>query len=407
MVTLQQEVEPADVSIDPTRLARIGRFFDRYVENGSLPGYLLVVARGGRVAELRTQGIRDRAANLPIDTDTLWRVYSMTKPVTSAAALVLYEEGVLSLTDPVSNYLPAFADSRVYSTGMGPITTTTPAADPVRLWHLLTHTSGLTYGSFSAHPVSAAYLHAGLAEGYPRGLDLAQVCDLYSRLPLQFQPGTAWNYGVNTDLLARVIEVASGVPFEDFIAERVFTPLAMDDARFHVGSDRAHRLAALHQIGPDGVAVPTQTQPSIHPQDCVSAGGGLVVTAGDYYRFIEMLRNGGSIDGNRVLAPRTVKMMTTNQLPGNTDLRTFSPPELKPDVHGYGFGFGVQVTIDPVAARTPSQAGEFGWMGKGSTYFFVDPKEDLSVLFLSQLQPQSALPILASLKQLVYQALVG
>ncbi len=331
----------------------------------------------------------------------------MTKPVTSVAAMLLYEEGLFSLNDPIADHLPAFADARVYVAGMGTNLATRPAVEPVRIWHLLTHTAGMTYGAFHTHPIHAAYCAAGLESGPPPGMDLAAVCDRYAGLPLQFEPGTAWNYGVGTDVIARLIEVLSGMPFDEFVAERLFRPLGMDDAGFFVGSERTDRLAVVYRPDANGRATPLPGAPPLTRPDCVSAGGGLVASALDYYRFTEMLRRGGELDGIRLLGPRTVELMVTNHLPDCGDLRTLSPPELDPGVYGFGFGLGFQVTVDPITAKVPSRVGEYGWVGKASTFFWVDPQEELTVLFLTQLQPQTAHPILPQLKQLVYQAIVS
>ena len=210
MTELKAEVDPGEVGFDPERLQRIDRHFARYVEDGRLPGWLITVSRRGRLAHVSACGSRDMEAGLPVETDTRWRIYSMTKPITSVAAMMLYEEGALELTDPVSRFIPSFADVRVYAGGSDLRQVTVPATEPVRIWHLLTHTAGLTYGFHRVHPVDALHRGAGFEWSYPPGCDLAQACDIWAGLPLLFQPGTEWNYSVATDVLGRVVEVASG-----------------------------------------------------------------------------------------------------------------------------------------------------------------------------------------------------
>lgn len=243
---LRQEVEPGSVGLDAEALDRLDRHFARLVDDGRLPGYLVAVSRHGRVAHLTTYGRRDREAGLPVESDTLWRIYSMTKPVTSVAALMLLEEGRLGLDDRVADFLPAFAEPRVHVGGKGPDTTTRPAEQPILIRHLLTHTAGLTFGFYHAHPVDQLYRDAGLESSVAPGADLAGTCEVYARLPLQFEPGTRWNYSVATNVLGRVIEVVSGQDLDVFLHERIFRPLGMADAGFHVTEEQAGRLAELY-----------------------------------------------------------------------------------------------------------------------------------------------------------------
>jgi CubicO group peptidase (beta-lactamase class C family) len=404
---LQQDVEPGEVGLDADRLRRIDRHFGRYAEDGRLAGWLVAVARRGKVAHLATGGLRDREAGLPVEADTLWRMYSMTKPVTSVAALMLAEEGHFELKDPISRWLPAFAEPRVYQGGAGPKVVTRPAVEPIRVWHLLTHTAGLTYGFHHAHPVDALYRAGGLEWGTPPGMDLAGVCDLFASFPLLFDPGAEWNYSVATDVLGRLVEVVSGQRLDEFCAERIFGPLGMVDAAFHVEEGHTGRLAALYGPGPDGRATPLAGPVAQRPPTFVSGGGGMVSTARDYHRFMEMLRRGGELDGARLLGPRTVRYMTANHLPGGADLEAFGRPlHAEAAFEGVGFGLGVSVVIDPVKGKVPSSAGEYGWGGAASTTFWVDPAEDLTVQFLTQLLPSSTHPIRSQLRSLVYQAIV-
>src|SRR5947207_775264 len=243
MAELAPEADPAEAGFDSERLARIDRHFARYVDDGRLPGWLVTVSRHGRLVYVSRYGRRDIEAGLPVETGTLWRIYSMTKPVTSVAAMMLHEEGAFELTDPVSAFIPSFAGVRVYAGGPELRPVTVPATEPVRIWHLLTHTAGLTYGFHRCHPVDAIYRNAGFEWASPPGVDLAQACDIWAGLPLLFQPGSEWSYSAATDVLGRVIEVVSGQDLGEFLAARILRPLGMSDTSFSVGDADAGRLA--------------------------------------------------------------------------------------------------------------------------------------------------------------------
>jgi CubicO group peptidase (beta-lactamase class C family) len=412
---LKIEVDAAEVGLDPQRLQRIDTFFARYVEDGRLPGWLLTVSRHGRLAHVARCGSRDLEAGLPVTDDTVWRIYSMTKPVTSVAAMVLYEEGKLALTDPVSAFIPSFADVRVYAGGSDLRQVTVPAAEPVRIWHLLTHTAGLTYGFHRVHPVDALYRAAGFEWSAPRGTDLAQACDIWAGIPLLFQPGTEWNYSVATDVLGRVIEVASGQRLDEFLAAKILGPLGMSQTAFWADAEAVPQLAALYVAGPDAKATRADSlgKGALKQPVMLLGGGGLVSTAGDYHRFTQMLLHqpgspAGELDGIRLLSPRTVGYMTRNHLPGGLDLETFGRPlHAESPLPGVGFGLGFAVVIDPVPGKVVCSAGELSWGGAASTTFWIDQQAALTVSFFTQLLPSSTYPIRAQLRQLVYQALVG
>jgi CubicO group peptidase (beta-lactamase class C family) len=410
MGELKIDMEPGELGLDPGRLGRLERHFSAYVDDGRLPGWLLVVARRGHVAYLAAKGQRDREAGRPVTEDTLWRLASMTKPVTSVAALMLYEEGAFELKDPIAKWLPAFADMRVFTSGSSLRPVTRPATEPIRVWHLLTHTAGLTYGFHYAHPVDALYRAAGFEWGTPPGADLAACCDLWATQPLVFEPGAEWNYSVATDVLGRLIEVVSGQTLEEFFESRILEPLGMVDTGFWVPEGRAERLAAPYMAnpaGPDAPAVAIDDRHSLARPDALSGGGGLVGSAADYLRFAEMLRGGGQIEGVRLLSPRTVAYMTSNHLPGGADLEEFGRPLFaETTFDGVGFGLGVSVVGDPVKGKVLSSPGEYGWGGAFSTFFFVAPNEELTVLLFTQLLPSSTHPIRSQLKQLVYQSIV-
>jgi len=407
---LKVEVDAEEVGFDPDRLRHIDRHFAAYVDDGRLPGWLALVSRGGKVVHLATYGDRDREAGLPVEIGTLFRIYSMTKPITSVAAMMLYEEGAFELKDPVSRFIPSFADVRVYRSGSALNPATEPAVEPIRVWHLLTHTAGLTYGFHHAHPVDAMYRAAGFEWDSPEGADLEACCDAWARLPLLFQPGTEWNYSVATDVLGRVVEVLSGLPLDRFLQERVFAPLGMDETGFWVPGHNAERLAALYTPAPgtrqaarnDGMG-----KAALRPPTFLSGGGGLVSTAADYHRFTQMLLRGGELEGARLLGTRTIEYMTQNHLPDGVDLEEFGRPLFaETTFEGVGFGLGFSVVDDPFKTKVLSTGGEFAWGGAASTAFWVDPAQEITALFLTQLLPSSTHPIRSQLKQLVYQALV-
>lgn len=406
---LAVEEDPAELGFDPDRLARLDAHFDRYVADDKLPGWSVLVARHGRIVHLGTGGRRDVEAKLPVEPDTVFRIYSMTKPITSVAALMLFERGELELTDPVARYLPSFADVRVYSGGSDLKPVTVPATEPVRIWHLLTHTSGLTYGFHRVHPVDALYRAAGYEWTLgPEGVDLATTVDALAALPLLFQPGAEWNYSMSTDVLGRVIEVITGKPLDQAFDELILGPLGMGDTWFAVPEAARDRLAALYlpQAG-GGLARNDQLGSSFLAPSYFSGGGGLSSTLGDYHRFVSMLRGGGALDGTRLIGTRTLRYMTRNHLPGGADLARFGRP-LYAEVpfDGVGFGLGFSVLLDPAATRTLGSVGEYAWGGAASTAFWVDPVEDLTVVFLTQLLPSSTYPLRPQLRQLVYSALV-
>lgn len=408
MAELEQETEPEKLGLSGERLARIEGHFARYVDDGRLAGWLAAVTRRGQVAYVARRGDRDREAGAPVEVDTLWRWYSMTKPVTSVAAMMLYEEGAFDLRDPVSRWIPSLADPQVYVAGPPARPVTRSAAEPIRVWHLLTHTAGLTYGFHHVHPVDAIYRAAGFEWGHPRGMDLAACVDAWAALPLLFDPGSEWAYSVATDVLGRLVEVVSGQPLDEFFRTRIFEPLGMRDTAFWVDGAGADRVAALYTAHPrTRLATPADGSAALSRHRMLSGGGGLIGSARDYHRFTQMLLRGGELDGVRLLGARTVSYMATNHLPGRQDLERFGRKLFaETSYDGIGFGLGFSVTDDPAAAKVLGSAGEYGWGGAASTVFWVDPAEELTVLFFTQLMPSSTHPIRPELKALVYQALV-
>jgi len=406
------EIDPAEVGLDARRLRRIDTALARYVDEGKLAGWLVTVSRHGKLAHSAAYGQRDMEAGLPVEADTVWRIYSMTKPVTSVAAMMLYEEGAFELTDPVSDFIPSFAGVRVYSGGSDLAPVTVAASEPVRIWHLLTHTAGLSYGFHRAHPVDAMYRAAGFDTGRRPTMDLAAACDAWAGIPLLFQPGSEWTYSVATDVLGRVVEVASGQRLDDFFATRILGPLGMTDTTFYARPDQMPRLAALYAKGKDGAAVRADTlDEARQPPAMLSGGGGLISTAADYNKFLLMLLDlpgspAGTLDGARLLGPRTVAFMGSNHLPGGADLEAYGR-RLYAEVPfvGVGFGLGFAVVIDPVPGKVVRSAGEMSWGGLASTAFWIDQKESLTASLFTQLVPSSAHPLRSQLRQLVYQAI--
>lgn len=408
MTELPSTADPSTLGFDATRLQRIDDHFAAYVDDGRLAGWQVAVMRQGQLVHHSTYGKRDLEAGADWSPDTIARMYSMSKPITSVAAMILHEEGRFQLKDPVSKFIPAFADTPVYRSGSFQAPLTEPQTAPMRIWHLLTHTSGLTYGFHNSHATDAMYRNDGFEWGTPPGLDLAACCDRWAALPLAFQPGSEWNYGVSTDVLGRVIEVISGQPLDEFFRERILDPLGMVDTEFWVPDDKRDRFAELYYRNPSTKQAAKMPAPKLTEKpDMLGGGGGLCGTAADYLRFAQMLINGGELDGTRILGSRTVDYMTSNHLPGNVDLEEYGRPLFaETTFDGVGFGLGFSVVLDPSANKVPGSVGSYSWGGAASTIFWNDPTEEVTALFLTQLLPSSTYPIRPQLQQLVYQALV-
>jgi len=414
MADLKVTAEPRSVGLSAERLAKLDAYLAGYVDSGRLAGWSMAVARRGQVVHSSIYGHADLEADKKMASDTIFRIYSMTKPLTSVAAMMLWEEGRLQLTDPVSRFIPSFGDLKVFKRGSSTAPIFEGLTEPMRVWHLLTHTSGLTYGFLMSHVVDEMYRKAGFEWGMPKGKNLAEVCDLLSELPLLFQPGTEWNYGVSTDVLGRVVEVASGMSLDTFIEERICKPLGMDDTSFYAPPDKVDRVAQLYARNPatkKATPLKAAAAAAVQPPDCLMGGGGMVGTIGDYMRFADMLRRGGVADptlgGARLLSPRTVSYMATNHLPGNADLSEFGRPIFSETTQeGFGFGLGFAVLMDPARAKTAGSLGDFGWGGAASTTFVVDPVEDMVSVFMTQLMPSSTYPLRPYIRQLLRQAII-
>ncbi len=411
MTALTAVSDPSELGFDPSRLAAIDSFVaERYLDTGRFPGMSVLVARGGKIAHVSHQGY---------DDDAIFRIYSMSKPVTSIALMQLYEQGRIKLSDPVSDYLPSWADLRVFEDGSPANYSTTFPEREMIVRDLLTHTSGLTYGWMGRHPVDALYRKSNIGGVVP-GTTLADMCNSLAEVPLLFSPGTQWSYSVATDVCGHLVELVSGQPLDEYFDEHIFQPLGMVDTGFWVDDARGDRLVAnyahpelspfgvpkdatgqMAMIDDGGASSPNRTKPTFF-----SGGGGLTSTIADYHRFTQMLIGGGALDGNRVIGRKTLEYAASNHLPNGVDLAAMGQQVFSETTYeGIGFGLGFSVVLRPTDAQTIGSAGEFAWGGAASTMFWVDPVEDLTVVAMTQLMPSSAYPIRQEMKALVYGAL--
>lgn len=388
-------VSPEGLGLSTERLARIDRVFSDHVAQDRIAGAIGMVIRGGSVAYVNQWGFRDVEAGDPLESDDIFRIYSMTKPITSVAVMMLFEEGRFFLTDPISRYLPELGNLRVARLDEATSTEDIPtdrANRPVTIQDLLRHTSGLSYGIFSDTPVDTLYREANVLGQET----LAEMVTALSAIPLMYQPGQRWVYSVSTDVLARLVEVVSDMPFDRFLESRILGPLGMVDTGFHVPPEKLSRLTRTYwHSGPDRILTLGDTTGFTQPTTMFSGGGGLVSTADDYARFTQMLLNGGELEGVRLLGPKTVELMTTDHLgsvPGP----------------GQGMGFGLGFAVKEVAALngTSSSTGEYNWGGLHGTSFWIDPQEGLIGIFMVQIYPNRGIDFRGQFKNLVYQALI-
>jgi CubicO group peptidase (beta-lactamase class C family) len=407
--------DPERLGLSGERLARIDDHLERrYVGPKKIAGALTLVARRGEVAHLSPVGMMDIERETPMREDTIFRIYSMSKPITSVALMMLWEESHFQLHDSVHRFIPEWQDLQVYASGTHPNYLTVPPDRPMAIRDLMSHQSGLTYGFMNRTNVDAAYRKVGLGSatisggGEARGGTLREMVEKLAEVPLEFSPGAHWNYSVSTDVLGYLVEVISGQPFDQYLQERIFEPLGMVDTAFHVSGENAERFAANYSRGPDKRLVLTDDPAASHylePPTFFSGGGGLVSTASDYWRFCQMLLNGGELDGVRILGRPTIDLMTTNHLPDGQDLSQRGVSSYSETGNeGAGFGLGFAMTLDPTKTGGGS-VGEYYWGGAASTIFWNDPKEDLAVIFMTQFMPSGAFNFRGQLKQLVYSAI--
>ena len=401
-------VSPESLGLSSSRLDRVADYLKNYVDSGKLPGYLVVVSRRGQPVYLHRYGLRDVEAQAPVEEDTIFRIYSMSKPITSVAVMSLYEQGLFQLDTPVSVFIPEFKDLAVFQVGDHDHYRTVPAEREMTVRDLLTHTSGLTYGFMNLHPVDAMYRARGVEGARSKGT-LKGMVEKLGELPLLFSPGTRWSYSVATDVLGYLVEVLSGTTLDAYLAEHIFAPLGMTDTGFFVPPDKVSRFSANYDYHAGGIRLadsPTDS-PYCRPASFLSGGGGLVSTASDYLRFTHMLRNKGELNGERILGRKTIEFMTINHLPNNNDLGSIGQKVFSEmPFDGIGFGLGFSVVLDPAKGNIIGSPGEYAWGGAASTAFWIDPVEDMSVIFLTQLLPSSSYPIRRDLRVLTYQALI-
>src|SRR5215475_6279191 len=411
---------PESAGMSKAALERLeGHVKHRYIEAGRFPGGQLVIYRRGKVVHSSVQGYADLERKVPVRDDTIFRIYSMTKPITSVAFMMLVEEGRVALDEPVHKYIPEWKNLGVFVAGSAPAFAIRPPSRPMQIVDLLRHTSGLTYGFQQRSNVDAAYREAKIAETVKAGTLDSMIADL-AKIPLEFSPGEAWNYSVATDVIGYLVGKISGVPFEQFLQERIFDPLGMSDTDFHVPKEKAHRLAACYSADPPGKVtflaterkntLTLQDDPAtssfLEPPSLISGGGGLCSTTADYLTFCRALINGGEVGGVRLLGPKTLQLMTSNHLPGGLDLPSLSRSLFAEATYsGIGFGLGFAVTMEPAKTLIPGTRGEFNWGGAATTSFWVDPVEELITIFMTQVLPSSAYPLRRELRPLVYSAI--
>ncbi|MBN1382292.1 MAG: beta-lactamase family protein [Deltaproteobacteria bacterium] len=403
-------VKPEDAGLSSERLSRINQhLMRRYIESRKIAGCLTLVARNGKIAYFSPLGMRDLENGKPMTKDTIFRIYSMTKPITSVAMMTLYEQGHFQLNDPVSKFIPEWKNLGVYVAGRHPLFMTTPPERPMTIRDLFMHMSGLTYAFQSRSYIDEAYGKLGIGEVGGK-LTLREMVLKLASLPLEFSPGTKWNYSVSTDVLGYLIEVISGMPFDQYLKKTIFDPLKMKDTSFFVPKKKQDRFAQIYQRGLNKTLMPTNQSGSgsfTAPPVFLSGGGGLVSTADDYFRFCQMLLNGGELDGTRILGRKTIEFMTMNHLPGNRDMTELSISSFSQTANeGFGFGLGFSVHLGSEKSQIIGSYGEYFWGGAASTAFWIDPEEDLIVIFLTQFMPEGTFNFRNQLKAIIYPSII-
>jgi CubicO group peptidase (beta-lactamase class C family) len=408
---------PESAGMSAAALNRIeGHLKQRYIDAGRFPGTQLMVYRRGKIVHSTVQGFADVERKVPVKDDTIFRIYSMTKPITSVAFMMLVEEGRVALDEPVHKYIPEWKNLGVFVAGTSPAFLTKPPSRPMQIVDLMRHTSGLTYGFQQRSNVDAGYREKKIAEAGT----LPSMIDDLAKMPLEFSPGEAWNYSASTDVIGYLVGRISGKPFEQFLKERIFNPLGMNDTDFFVPADKAHRFAACYSADPKGGmtfhaterkgTLTLQDDPAnssfLSPPSFISGGGGLCSTSSDYLTFCRALLNGGELGGVRLIGPKTLALMTSNHLPGGRDLPAMSRSLFSEATYnGMGFGLGFSVTMNPAQTLIPGSVGEYSWGGAATTSFWIDPAEELIAIFMTQVLPSSAYPIRRELRTMVYSAI--
>jgi CubicO group peptidase (beta-lactamase class C family) len=408
--SLPGPVDAEAAGMDAERLARIDDHLRRrYLEPGKIAGAQVVVARRGHVAHASSLGARDLERDRPVEPDTIWRIYSMTKPVTGVALLTLYERGLFQLADPVHRFIPQWRDLKVSERAEDGTTRLVEPQRPMSVRDLLMHMSGLGYGRGNTG-IDVAMLRRPPSARFGAGATLETLVDRLAEWPLRFHPGSRWLYSWSTDVCGRLVEILSGRPFDEYLRTEIFEPLGMVDTGFSVSDSEIDRFAACYTRDEAKRLVLLDDPRRSHyrqPPALLSGGGGLVSTIGDYLRFCQMLLDGGQLGGTRILGRKTVELMRTNHLPGGGQLRDFALPGGYGEVgfDGMGFGLTVAVGLGPAATQVIGSPGEFMWGGAASTIFWIDPAEDLAVVFMTQLIPSGTFNFRGQLKSLVYPAI--
>ena len=401
-------VSPASVGLDGKVMGNIRDYLkEQYVEPGKYVGTLTLVARKGEIAYLDALGFMDRENKKAMQEDAIFSIYSMSKPITSIALMQLYEKSLFRLDDPIHWHIPSWRNLRVYESGLYPNFLTSRPKRHMTIRDLLSHMSGLTYDFMLRTNVDAAYRKTKLqATG-----DLQVMIDTLAQLPLEFSPGDQWNYSVSTDVCGYLVEHFSGMKLDKYFQKHIFDPLGMEDTGFSCAKEKVDRLASLYEqhpkkgpvlVDPGGVKTAR-----VKKRKMLSGGGGLLSTMSDYYRFCSMLLNQGELDGTRIIGRKTLAMMASNHLPDNKDLTEMSQSAFSETTYqGVGFGLGFSVILDPVKTQSLTDVGEYGWGGAASTVFWVNPKEEMVVIFLTQLLPSSTYQVRRELRSLVYSSLM-
>jgi CubicO group peptidase (beta-lactamase class C family) len=406
----QIEASPEDVGLSAEGMTRLKRHVQGYVDAGKFPGAISMVQRRGKVVHFETYGLRDMEAGKPVEPDTIFRIYSMTKPIVSIGLMTLYEEGLFQIDDPISRYVPRLARLKVLASGTPDAPQLREPSREMTVADLLRHTSGLVARTDAV--LGEAYTRLGLMTSESQGT-LADMIEKLSTLPLKCDPGAQFNYGISTDVVGYLCEVLSGQRLDDFLRDRVLGPLGMADTGFFVPAEDAERFAACYRPGKDGEPLlvvedrPDESSRYTKPRTYLSGAGGMVSTASDYMRFCKMLANGGRLEGERVIGKRTLEFMTLNHLPGDRDLSQMSHgPGGETSREGVGFGLGFARVLDPAILGGLSAPGEYYWGGAASTAFWITPAEDLAVVFMTQVRPSSTYPIRKELRSIVYGSIV-
>ena len=410
---------PDKLGLSKDKLNAMEDFFkDKYIRNGKLAGIQTLIARKGKVIHFESSGLRDVENNKEIEKDTIFRIYSMTKPITSVALMQLFEKGLFQLADPVSKFLPEFKNPKVFISGSYPHFMTRPADREISIRDLLTHTAGLTYGFHYRTNIDHAYRKVWSG---PRGdntdfnfppLNLENFSQSIASLPLEFSPGDKWNYSVATDICGRLVEVLSGLTLDAYFAKHIFKPLKMKDTDFFVPKNKINRFASCYERTPKeylrlqdtGDDKSGYSNSPLH----LSGGGGLVSTTQDYYNFCQMLLDGGTFEGKRILSRKTIELMTSNHLPENQDMVTMGSEGSFSEIRykGVGFGLGFGVNIDLADTQNSGSVGSYNWGGAASTFFWVDPEEELICILMTQLMPSGYYPIRMQMQSMVYSAFI-